>query len=545
MPVTKTPITPILITDDVDYTVANQPHDDLETNIDAIIAALNGSAAVGGFDYDSASSTGLNFAWFAGNYSKNGTTIDIAASTTLLTASSTNYVYLNTTNDTVEDNTTGFPTTNAIPLWEVTTDGSSITGTTDKRAVYDYRYIFDEVQLVNGQKIDTTGDPDGFLFTDANSNILLNLTSEVNAVNYLRIDNAASGGNPAFFSRGEANRGFRFVDANDNDVLALNTKGQGDNYIQIENITSTSPPVIAAAGAGNHGIAFEDINDNRIGWLYSDSASVANYLTLWARGSGSAPIIQSKGENGLGVSFMNNAGDTLFRIDGFNGSDNYVLAQPSSGNPGILAEGTATNMDLNVYAKGTGNIRVGNNSTEVKILPAAGQKLSAYGSDTYGGLYGTLGSRGLINLAGFGSYTFPVAQDHTRVRINLYAVQLSAFMNVAATINTLTQTPVPNGYNYSRRVGETDGGQIVYIQSGSSTAWALLSLSILGGALHGHVTISKMAQSGYRYVIEWQFGNGNTFVSGGGSLYSAADWTGIVLGWGLGASSGYAWVDYE
>lgn len=155
MPVTKTPITQITNTDDVDYTVANAPHADLEANIDALISAVN-SGAAGGFDYDSSGSSGLNFAYTAGIVDDNGAIIVISGSTIALTGSNTNYVFVNTATNAVAANTTGFPANEAIPLWEVVTSGAAITGTTDRRSVFQYRDTWDKINITGA---DTAGTP--------------------------------------------------------------------------------------------------------------------------------------------------------------------------------------------------------------------------------------------------------------------------------------------------------------------------------------------------------------------------------------------------
>jgi hypothetical protein len=197
MPVTKQPITQIAQTDDVDYTIANAPHADLEANIDALISAVN-SGAAGGFEYDAGSSSGLNFAYTSGIYNENGAIISITASTEALTASSTCYVYIDIATNTVSHNTSGFPADGAVPLWEVTTDVGAITLATDKRAVFQYRNSFEKISITGA---DTGSSPTRIAVEVGNNDELVWITVndfknqvDVGSEAWSIIDNTDGGG---------------------------------------------------------------------------------------------------------------------------------------------------------------------------------------------------------------------------------------------------------------------------------------------------------------------------------------------------------------
>lgn len=129
----KTPITQIAIGSAVDPTTANQPHLDLEQNIDDIRAFLAGSG-FNYFDNDTSTTTGLTFGYFGGLINHGGVSAIIADGTTLLTASSTNYVYaLDSTGWTIQSGLS--VPVGAILLYTVTTDLSTITGITDERSL--------------------------------------------------------------------------------------------------------------------------------------------------------------------------------------------------------------------------------------------------------------------------------------------------------------------------------------------------------------------------------------------------------------------------
>lgn len=197
MPVTKTPITQITNTDDVDFTVANAPHADLEANIDALISAVN-SGAAGGFDYDSGGSSGLDFAYTGGIFNKNGSIVVITASTITLPASNTSYIFINTSTNAVESNTTGFPAVDAVPLWEAVTGAGSITGTTDRRAVFQYRDAWDKINITGA---DTAGTPTRIAVEVAGNDELVWITVAdfknrvaVGSLAWLEIDDTDDGG---------------------------------------------------------------------------------------------------------------------------------------------------------------------------------------------------------------------------------------------------------------------------------------------------------------------------------------------------------------
>lgn len=128
----KTPITPFVLGDAVDPPTLNQPLNDVDSTLDDVISYLDTTSA-GFFDHDSSTTTALIFGWREGKFRKrNSTIVTITASTIAITASSTNYVEINVVTNTIIFNTTGFTATN-IPLWELVTDGSSITSFTDVR----------------------------------------------------------------------------------------------------------------------------------------------------------------------------------------------------------------------------------------------------------------------------------------------------------------------------------------------------------------------------------------------------------------------------
>jgi hypothetical protein len=130
---TKIPVYQIQVGDPVSPTIANDPHLDLEGNIDNILSYLQ-DASTGYFEQNASTTTGLTFGFRAGLIRKNNTIVVVAGGALGMVASQTNYVEVDDAG-TVASNTAGF-TSGKIPLWMVVTDGSSITSVTDKRTPF-------------------------------------------------------------------------------------------------------------------------------------------------------------------------------------------------------------------------------------------------------------------------------------------------------------------------------------------------------------------------------------------------------------------------
>jgi hypothetical protein len=99
-------------------------------------------------DQDPDTTTGLTWGWKAGRLRVGATVYAISADTIALTASATNYLELDPSDQTVKVNQSGF-TAGRIPLREVTTDGSSQTGSSDKRAWLQGRQVTYDEGLVD------------------------------------------------------------------------------------------------------------------------------------------------------------------------------------------------------------------------------------------------------------------------------------------------------------------------------------------------------------------------------------------------------------
>lgn len=133
----KTTITQIQLGDPAEPTIFNDPLGDLEQNIDDLRTFLN-DGMLGYIDYDPDTTTGLTFGYTAGVMREGSEISIVSAGTIVMTASTTNYVFLQRTSNnvwSVSKNTAGFASapSNSIPLFTIVAGVSSLSTITDQR----------------------------------------------------------------------------------------------------------------------------------------------------------------------------------------------------------------------------------------------------------------------------------------------------------------------------------------------------------------------------------------------------------------------------
>ncbi len=147
------------------------------------------------FGYKRNATSGLNAGYYGGVISSGGSLTTIADGTIALTASQTNYVE-RTQAGVISKNTSGF-TAGKIPMFAAVTNGTDVTGVTDKRQ----RNVFGDLYAVGA--LGVTG----------------NATVGSTAANYLQFEGAANGVTPALSAKGGSDS---------NVTLAISSKGTGD-----------------------------------------------------------------------------------------------------------------------------------------------------------------------------------------------------------------------------------------------------------------------------------------------------------------------------
>lgn len=130
--------------------------DDYNKGFSDVDAAATAGSDLTGFEYDSANSSGLNFKVNDGTVDNlDGTSTTITTAALSLSASTTNYVYLQPWTNTVVDATSAGGE-RTIALYEVITDASSIVTVTDKRPDQSHRRILPS-DYISGLAISING----------------------------------------------------------------------------------------------------------------------------------------------------------------------------------------------------------------------------------------------------------------------------------------------------------------------------------------------------------------------------------------------------
>lgn len=191
-------------------------------------------------------------------------------------------------------------------------------------------------------------------------------------------------------------------DTNGNTVIGLGAVASAVNNIQVSGSATTAAPSISTVGADTNvslnlvtkGTAsFVTLSPgNVIGLKVVTSASAVNYVQL--TGSTGSPLISAVGTSpdinmtfepkGTGQVFVNTDSGTVtsFRVSGVSSGVNYVQAIGAvTGAPARLAaNGTDTNVDLNLTTKGSGVVTANSNPVGVKVaVPATAASTGVLG----------------------------------------------------------------------------------------------------------------------------------------------------------------------
>lgn len=273
---------------------------------------------------------------------------------------------------------------------------------------------------------------------DSNGNPLVGLTGGGAAVNYANVTNAATGATPAVGATG----------SDTNVSLNLTTKGTGTvqaNGVPVvtttgaqtlTNKTLTTPSLSSPKITDG---AFLDGNGNQI-LVFNSNASATNQLMISNRATGAAPslhavggdtnislnlvtkgtgVVQNNGVDLVSVSatqtltnktltsptlntptinslIVGNStvfdanGNVMFQFNPQASSVNYYKFwnAPTGSSPQIIVQGSDTNIDLVLGAKGTGTVKVGANPVVVNVaVPASATSAGVAGQRAYDSSY--------------------------------------------------------------------------------------------------------------------------------------------------------------
>lgn len=123
----------IRIAKEDDTWITNTQMDNYNAGFNAVDQDASSGSGLSGFEYDASNSSGLSFKVNDGIVGGLGSSSTVSTAALTLSASATNYIYLQEWDNTVAASTTA-GSINTVPLYEVTTDSSSVTLITDRRA---------------------------------------------------------------------------------------------------------------------------------------------------------------------------------------------------------------------------------------------------------------------------------------------------------------------------------------------------------------------------------------------------------------------------
>jgi len=169
-----------------------------------------------------------------------------------------------------------------------------------------------------------------------------------------------------------------------------------------------------ATGAGNTGTIY--LGDSSFsktsgsGWSFSGGMSISGSLTLTnsildlTNGSNTQPIIKLQGASGLGLYFPTGQGSLAFTANSSNAlfitapanTTNYlqISGNTTANSPVVSAQGSDTNISINIVPKGTGTVNIGGNLIfrDGTVQTTAAAATDQYARDTANLAFGILPS---------------------------------------------------------------------------------------------------------------------------------------------------------
>ena len=371
----------------------------------------------------------------------------------------------------------------------------------------------------------------------------MRIVNTTSAVNFVQVTGAATGGGPTISMQGSDTNinmsltakgsGIVFIGGQSSsssstvrlapsggNALFASATNTSINYVMVSGAaTGISPAIIARGTDANVGLRIGTLNNANIDFYASGdpnagtgviqarisaTANAVNYVQVTGAATGSAPTISAQGSDTntnltfqskgtFGFTFRNSSSGTVASITHSGSSTpNYLqLASTVSGSaPTLNAQGTDTNVDLNLSAKGTGavNMNTGNGTAfkAVDVGVSAANWIAARGAGTGGAtiLY-TGGTDTDVNLVfgakGAGLLRFSTARDnagnqgadqfritHTTSAVNYLQATGSATGGAVYLTAQGSDTNVPI-------VVQSKGTQPVYVATGGGIQWAALN----------------------------------------------------------------------
>jgi hypothetical protein len=351
------------------------------------------------------------------------------------------------------------------------------------------------------------------LLTNGGANTQALIAHTANAVNFVQLTGAGTGGAPTISAQG----------ADSTAQLALTSKGATSlrfytntlaaeqfrvasttsavNYLQVTGGATGSGVDISSQGSDANvnasisakGSGILSFNSNNAEQFRVQSvASAVNNIQVYGSLAGGAPVLISRGADanvslniatkGTGaISFTTNTGFQQFRITDTASANNFVQVTGGAGvGPSISAQGSDTNISLQLNAKGTGGVRtqfyhqIGTSSSNFITISGSGANVAPYiqaqGSDTNIDLNLTPKGTGFANITS-GGVKFPDGTTQTTAAAGALSAGNSSIIinNVNITANA-TIAAGQNGFS----VGPITTANGVSVTVASGQQWVVL-----------------------------------------------------------------------
>ena len=335
----------------------------------------------------------------------------------------------------------------------------------------------------------------------------LNISNEIASATRTYANGAATNVGITWVSKGTGAHNFASAGAAGTLQMAVSHTASAVNYVQVTGAATGGRPTISGEGSDDN----VDLNflskgtsgghiftaNNAIQAVVSPTASAVNYVQLTgattggnvqisAQGTDASTGISlvSKGGGGSvwkgdgGVYFQNNAANNLFSVENTSSTVNRLTATGSvtGSGPRLFAQGSDTNIDLNLTTKGTGVVNLNTGAgTQVRIIDSGGTAvnrihlqgqatgflpvIASRGSDTNLGMsYSTQGTGGHDFYTAGTSFTQQLKVAHTASAVNYVQVTGAATgsgpqVSAVGTDTNIDLTLTPKGTGTVRANG--------------------------------------------------------------------------------------------
>jgi hypothetical protein len=345
-------------------------------------------------------------------------------------------------------------------------DGGDIDDTSGNELL-EFDLVASAVNFFRMQNAATTANPvlsaqgeadTGMEFHNDQGEEILILEPTATAVNELTIKSAATGNNPIIMASGEADTGITFMNLGSEEILILDSVATSVNELTVRSAATGNKPIVAATGEADNGIEFHNDQAEEILILNSVATSV-NELTIHSAATGTKPIIAATGEADNGIEFHNDQAEEILILQSAATSVNELTV--TSGATGVApllsATGGDANIDLRLEPKGTGTAQVYSDEAGATgaVLELFQESASPAALDVVGGVSG-IGMNDAAGVVTYGQLGFGIVAPNNGAEVGGFSVSLQ---DGGAALPGIAQFSVNGGTGSIGVTREDDGAE--------------------------------------------------------------------------------------